>query len=52
VDVWDVEAPDAAVRELPPSLRAMSGWTHPQRSEKAPKRVVRKKGQKPPKPRR
>lgn len=52
VDVWDVEGPYAAIEAIPPSLRAMSDWSHPRRSEPAPKRAVRKKGQKLPRPRR
>lgn len=51
VDTWDVDGPEAAIQELPPFLRAMSSWTHPHRNAKAPERVVRKKGQKLPKPR-
>jgi hypothetical protein len=51
VDIWDVEAPYLAVEELPASLRAMSDWSHPGRSQKVPKPPVRKKGQKLPRPR-
>lgn len=29
VDMWDVDAPDDAVAELPVSLRAMSEWSDP-----------------------
>ncbi len=29
VDIWDVDAPEEAVAELPWELRAMSEWTHP-----------------------
>lgn len=31
VDMWDVDAPDEAVAELPEALSAMSEWTHPRR---------------------
>ena len=52
VDVWDVEGPYDAIQALPPSLSAMSDGSHPRRNEKPAQRVVRKKGQKLPKPRR
>lgn len=51
IDSWNVEGPGEAIAEIPDDLRARSDWTHPQRSEKAPKPPVRKKGQKLPKPR-
>jgi hypothetical protein len=30
VDIWDVDAPDEAVEELPYALNAMSSWTDPE----------------------
>lgn len=50
VDIWDVEAPYVAVAEIPSGMSAMSEWSHPGRSQKAPKPAVRKKGQKLPRP--
>jgi hypothetical protein len=51
VDIWDVEGPYLAIKELPPELSAMSEWSHPSRSQKTPKPPVRKKGQKLPRQR-
>lgn len=51
VDLWDVEGPYLAIQEIPPGQSAMSEWSHPSRSQKAPKASVRKKGQKLPRQR-
>jgi hypothetical protein len=51
VDIWDVEGPYLAIKELPPELSAMSEWSHPGRSRKEPASPVRKKGRKLPRPR-
>lgn len=29
IDLWDVDGPEEAIREIPGELRAMSDWTHP-----------------------
>jgi hypothetical protein len=51
VDIWDVDGPEEAIKELPVELRSRSEWSHPSQSRKPPKPPVRKKGQKLPKPR-
>jgi hypothetical protein len=54
VDIWDVDAPEEAVEELPWELRAMSEWTHPDIPAAEPvqrvwlRRTVRRKWKKSP----
>lgn len=34
VDIWDVDAPEEAVAELPDEISAESEWTHPPNPER------------------
>lgn len=43
VDLWDVEGPDAAIEELPPSMSAMSDWSRPRPSNAKADRALEQK---------